>query len=149
MSDRIAVMNAGRIEQVGTPAEIYDHPASRYVAEFIGEINLIEGTWAEACFVADDGAELPAPARLERHGGRGIVAVRPEKVSLTDPGEGVLRGRLDSVNFLGGQTLLRIVLGNGREMLVKVASGGRAAPVTPGAEVGLAWRADDVIILAR
>jgi spermidine/putrescine ABC transporter ATP-binding subunit len=149
MSDRIAVMNAGRIEQVGTPVEIYDCPASRYVAEFIGEINLIDGVWSEGCFVADDGTKLPVPPLADRNGGSATLAVRPEKVSLTGPGDGLVRGRLDTVNFLGGQMLLRIVLGNGRQMLVKVPSSGRAAPVNPGADVGLAWRADEVFVLER
>src|SRR5215218_6025657 len=60
MSDRIGVMNAGRLEQVGAPAEIYDRPRTRFVAEFIGEINLIEGTVMDGRFVAADGHAMPA-----------------------------------------------------------------------------------------
>jgi putative spermidine/putrescine transport system ATP-binding protein len=62
MSDRIGVMNAGRLEQVGTPAEIYDRPSTRFVAEFIGEINLIDGTLRDGRFTLADGRAVPAPA---------------------------------------------------------------------------------------
>src|SRR5829696_8962382 len=66
MSDRIGVMNAGRLEQVGTPAEIYDRPRTPFVAEFIGEINLIEGTISGGRFAAADGRGLPRRATGRR-----------------------------------------------------------------------------------
>src|SRR3954462_15728053 len=62
MSDRIGVMNAGRLEQVGAPAEIYDRPRTRFVAGFLGEVKLIEGTISGGRFAAADGRGLPAPA---------------------------------------------------------------------------------------
>jgi putative spermidine/putrescine transport system ATP-binding protein len=145
MSDRIAVMNAGRIEQVGTPAEIYDHPATRYVADFIGEINLIDGTWSGEHLVTPDGAQLPLPPGVVARDGKATLALRPEKVSLTTAGHGLLGGRLETVNFLGGQTLLRVALGQRRSILVKVPNLGRVAGL--GSEVGLTWDANDVIIL--
>ena len=145
MSDRIAVMNAGRIEQIGTPAEIYDRPATRYVADFIGEINLIDGTCAGEHFLTPDGAQLPLPAGVVAGDGKAILALRPEKVFLTTAGHGLLRGRLETVNFLGGQTLLRVALGQHRSILVKVPNLGRAASL--GSEVGLTWDANDVIVL--
>src|SRR5690242_6895400 len=61
IADRVAVMNAGRIEQIGAPREVYNRPRTRFVADFIGDINLIEGEWREGAFVAG-GAALPAPA---------------------------------------------------------------------------------------
>ena len=75
MSDRIGVMNAGRLEQVGTPAEIYDRPRTRFVAEFIGEINLIEGTVSRrrASSPRTD-AVLPAPPDGRRAGDAGASA---------------------------------------------------------------------------
>src|SRR5215475_14388335 len=60
MADRIAVMSAGRIEQVGAPAEIYERPRTRFVADFIGEINLFAGTWQEGVFRLGSDAALPA-----------------------------------------------------------------------------------------
>jgi putative spermidine/putrescine transport system ATP-binding protein len=145
MSDRIAVMNVGRIEQIGTPAEIYDRPASRYVADFIGEINLIDGTWSGGRFVTHDGTELALPPHVSQSDGRATLALRPEKISLTTPAEGLVRGRLETVNFLGGQTLLRVALANGRGMLIKVPNLRGAASV--GTDVGLTWDANDVIVL--
>src|SRR5215475_8252126 len=62
MADRIAVMNAGRIEQAGTPAEIYGRPRTRFVADFIGEINLFAGAWRGAEFCLPSGAVVPADA---------------------------------------------------------------------------------------
>ena len=145
MSDRIAVMHAGRIEQIGTPAEIYDRPASRYVADFIGEINMIDGAWSEGRFVTPDGAQLPLPPGVIPGDGKATLALRPEKVSLTTPGQGLLHGRLDTVNFLGGQTLLRVALGDGRSMLVKVPNMGRLP--SAGGDVALTWDPNDVIVL--
>jgi putative spermidine/putrescine transport system ATP-binding protein len=146
MSDRIAVMSEGRIEQIGTPSAIYDRPVSRFVADFIGEINLIEGLWSDGRFATPEGTVLPVPQGAAREGRKATLALRPEKVCLTAPGEGLVRGRLETVNFLGPQVLLRVILGNGRGMLVKVPAAGGAV-ATPGSDVGLAWGADDVVVL--
>ena len=81
MSDRIAVMNAGRVEQVGAPTEIYERPRTRFVADFIGEINLFEGEWRDGAFVSN-GITLAGAGRV-RSGG-GAIAIRPERVRLTD-----------------------------------------------------------------
>ncbi|TDR37125.1 putative spermidine/putrescine transport system ATP-binding protein [Aquamicrobium defluvii] len=88
MSDRIAVFNRGKIEQIGTPREIYDQPRSRFVAQFIGETNLVEGTLAEA---GDAGATVKLegggtirvqPSDLRPEAGRILVSVRPERIRL-------------------------------------------------------------------
>ena len=91
MSDRIAVFNKGRIEQIDTPRMIYDHPATRFVAEFIGETNLMEGEIAgrdggEAMVRLSDGGMMRVRARdgLES-GAKVLVTIRPEKVELSDP----------------------------------------------------------------
>jgi len=97
MSDRIAVFNAGKIEQVGTPRDIYDHPETRFVAEFIGETNLLEGTVAATNGTAvtvrlSDGKEI----RVDRGDARDVapigapvaVSVRPERIHLGEPSAG-------------------------------------------------------------
>jgi ABC-type Fe3+/spermidine/putrescine transport system ATPase subunit len=122
MSDRIAVMNAGRIEQVGAPNEIYDRPRTRFVADFIGEINLIDRP------------------------GRPTLAVRPEKIALGTPGA-VLDGNITSASFLGGQTLYRIALADGRQMLVKETNAGERPVRNVGDRVGLAWAPGDAVEL--
>src|SRR5882672_8888875 len=81
ISDRIAVMNAGSIEQIGTAREIYDRPRTRFVSDFIGEINLFAGEWRDGTFVSH-GKALPAPHGAQS--GSGTIAIRPERVRLTD-----------------------------------------------------------------
>ena len=122
MSDRIAVMNAGRIEQVGTPGEIYERPRTRFVADFIGEINLME------------------------QGGGSAVAVRPEKIVLGPAGSGI-RGRIESANFLGGHTLYRVVTTDRRQMLAKETNIGDRPTRRVGEEVGLSWSETDAVKL--
>jgi putative spermidine/putrescine transport system ATP-binding protein len=122
MSDRIAVMNAGRIEQIGTPEDIYDRPRTRFVADFIGEINLID-----------------------RPGAR-TLALRPEKIALGGPGA-MLDGTIASLSFLGGQTLYRVALPDGRQMLVKETNAGERPVRGVGDAVGLSWSPADAVEL--
>jgi putative spermidine/putrescine transport system ATP-binding protein len=145
MSDRIAVMNDGRVEQVGTPTEIYDRPRTRFVAAFIGEINLFDGAWEGDRFVAGDGRALPARRNGVR-GGSGAVAVRPEKARIVAPDQGAIAGRIESANFLGGQVLYRIASSGDRHLLAKETNTGESVrPV--GAVVGLSWTDTDAVVL--
>ncbi len=146
MSDRIAVMNAGRVDQIGTPIEIYSHPRTRFVADFIGEINLFEGEWRDNQFRLADGKFLPAVAGGAR-AGRGTVAVRPERMRFAEAGRGVLDGKIETANFLGGQVIYRVDTEGGRKLLIKEANTGSAArPVD--ARVGVAWLPEDAVVLA-
>ena len=121
MSDRIAVMNQGKVEQVGAPTEIYERPRTRFVADFIGEINLLE------------------------EGGR-ARALRPEKIRLVAEGARV-SGTVETANFLGGSTLLRVAARDGRSLLVRETHGGERASRQPGDAVGLAWNDQDTVLL--
>jgi putative spermidine/putrescine transport system ATP-binding protein len=118
MSDRIAVMNKGRVEQVGAPTEIYERPRTRFVADFIGEINILE----EA-----------GQAR----------ALRPEKIRLVGPAGARVAGTVETANFLGGSTLYRIRAADGRSLLVRETHAGERAPRDTGDAVGLAWADSD------
>jgi putative spermidine/putrescine transport system ATP-binding protein len=142
ISDRIAVMNAGRIEQIGTSREVYDRPATRFVSDFIGEINLFTGEWRDGAFIAD-GQALPAPAPAQA--GKATMAIRPERMHLTKNVETALKGRVRTSTFVSGQMIYRIALENGRELAVKEASTGVARPI--GAEVGIDWDPNDVVML--
>jgi putative spermidine/putrescine transport system ATP-binding protein len=142
ISDRIAVMNAGRIEQIGTSREVYDRPATRFVSDFIGEINLFTGEWRDGAFIAD-GQALPAPAPAQA--GKATMAIRPERMHLTQNVETALKGRVRTSTFVSGQMIYRIALENGRELAVKEASTGVARPI--GAEVGIDWDPNDVVML--
>jgi ABC-type Fe3+/spermidine/putrescine transport system ATPase subunit len=121
MSDRIAVMNRGRVEQVGAPTEIYESPRTRFVADFIGEINLLE----------EDGK-----AR----------ALRPEKIRLVPPADARLSGVIETANFLGGATLYRVQAGS-RTWLARETHAGERSPRGPGDSVGLLWNDSDTVTL--
>jgi putative spermidine/putrescine transport system ATP-binding protein len=140
MADRIAVMNAGRIEQAGTPADVYGRPRTRFVADFIGEINLFVGAWRDGGFCLPSGVAVPANG-----GGRagpGTIAVRPERMRFVPAGEAVLSGTIESANYLGGHVLYRVAAGESK-LLVRETGGVR--PV--GAAVGVAWSAADAVTL--
>ena len=105
MADRIAVMNEGRIEQIGTPEEIYRRPASRFVADFIGESNFAEVELVDgAAVTVRDRIPLTAPPQTRS--GRGTLMVRPECVRLAPASEGDrgLLGTVIKVSFLGSVT---------------------------------------------
>ncbi|WP_289296336.1 ABC transporter ATP-binding protein [uncultured Reyranella sp.] len=122
MSDRIAVMNRGKVEQVGTPTEIYERPRTRFVADFIGEINILEV-------------------------GSSLTALRPEKIRLVAPAGARLAGTVETANYLGGSTLLRVRPATGPSMLVRETHAGERASRMPGDAVGLAWNDTDAVAL--
>jgi putative spermidine/putrescine transport system ATP-binding protein len=142
VSDRIAVMNAGRIDQIGTPSEIYNRPRTRFVADFIGEINLFAGEWRDGAFVSN-GKALPATGTARS--GPGTIAIRPERLRLSN-GTGVLSGRIKASIFVSGQMIYRLVTADGQELTVKESDAG--APRPPGTEVGVDWSPADVVVLS-
>jgi putative spermidine/putrescine transport system ATP-binding protein len=146
LSDRIAVMNAGRIEQVGAPAEIYERPRTRFVADFVGEINIVDGTWSGGRLLAADGRAMPAPPAAGRDG-PGAIAIRPERTMMTAPPAGLLSGRIVTTNYLGGQTLYRIAVDSGASILVKDGRGEGNSVRAIGERVGVLWRAEDAVVL--
>jgi len=122
MSDRIAVMNKGKVEQVGSPTEIYERPRTRFVADFIGEINILEG-------------------------GPRARALRPEKIRLVSTPEARTTGKVETANYLGGSTLLRVRGVDGQSLLVRETHAGERASRIPGDAVGLAWNDQDAVML--
>ncbi|WP_020694511.1 ABC transporter ATP-binding protein [Reyranella massiliensis] len=122
MSDRIAVMNKGKVEQVGSPTEIYERPRTRFVADFIGEINILEG-------------------------GSRARALRPEKIRLVSTPEARTTGKVETANYLGGSTLLRVRGADGQSLLVRETHAGERASRVPGDAVGLAWNDQDAVML--
>jgi putative spermidine/putrescine transport system ATP-binding protein len=131
MSNRVAVFNRGRIEQVGSPTEIYEEPASRFVAGFVGTSNVLEGAAARELVGVD-----------------GPIAVRPEKVrilatdSAPDSDEVVIGGMVRDVQYHGGGTTLRVVLDAGPEFVVESQNleTTSAADAARGHKVELAFR---------
>jgi putative spermidine/putrescine transport system ATP-binding protein len=120
MSDRIAVFNHGRIEQIGSPSDIYDSPATRFVAEFIGETNLIEGVVqssddSRAAVLVESGATIfVAAAEGLRQGQHVLVSIRPERIELFSPGStGVNHFSSRIVDCIYQGDHLRILLDDG------------------------------------
>ncbi|WP_186580126.1 ABC transporter ATP-binding protein [Aquibacillus kalidii] len=102
MADRIVVMNQGRIEQVGTPREIYSYPKTEFVASFVGKANLIKGTWHENYFEPELASnlkwtDLGVSEELKK---RNIYPLRPEQIALTNDNEGI-PGIITSVQYQG------------------------------------------------
>jgi ABC-type Fe3+/spermidine/putrescine transport system ATPase subunit len=124
LSDRIAVMHAGRIEQLGAPREIYERPASRFVAEFIGASTVVRGRATGADRLAlPGGAVLRVEAGPAFRPGEEIeLAIRPERIRLVaGAGENVVDGRVSSVVYQGVQTEVSVEVAGGPRLLVFVA----------------------------
>jgi spermidine/putrescine transport system ATP-binding protein len=124
LSDRIAVMHAGRVEQLGSPREIYERPATRFVAEFIGASTVLRGHGAAADRVTLAGGETLRVLGLSgiRAGEAIELAIRPERIRLAGgPGENVMDGRVIGVVYQGVQTELTVEIGAGQGLLVFVA----------------------------
>ena len=136
MSDRLAVFNHGRIEQVGSPQAIYEHPATAFVAGFVGVSNLLEGD---------------AAARIT--GDAAPFAIRPEKIRLADPGEAVpdgcqaADGRIEGATYQGASTRYAVALDGGGALTVtaqNLDADGEDAQAAIGRAVRLIWRKDHV-----
>ncbi|SLN15920.1 ABC transporter ATP-binding protein [Roseisalinus antarcticus] len=152
MSDRIAVMNGGRIEQVAAPDTIYNRPATRFVADFIGEATLLSGAvvrGAEGVHLAlSGGLRLPLPGSMApMAGAERTVAIRPERITFSGDGAG-LPGHIVDANFLGTATLYKTRLDNGALALVRLpAASGEARP-GPGDRVALSIPPDAIVPVA-
>ena len=101
MSDKIVVMNAGEIEQIGTPLEIYNEPANAYVARFIGESNIVNGTMLEDYKVRFDDKNFDCVDFGFKENEPVDVLIRPEDITIVKPKDGVMRGEVKSVVFKG------------------------------------------------
>jgi putrescine transport system ATP-binding protein len=161
MSSRMAVMNAGRIDQVATPGEVYEFPNSRYVAEFIGDVNLFEGRIEEATSsgariaAADAGAIFVDRAVEAPVGATVWLALRPEKVIVTKEPPAVahnaLAGEVFDIAYLGNLSVYHVRLANGREVTATAANRERLVerPITWGDRVWLSWAPSAGVVLTK
>ncbi|MGZ8481134.1 MAG: ABC transporter ATP-binding protein [Candidatus Limnocylindria bacterium] len=140
MSDRMAVFNHGRVEQVGTPADVYEHPATPFVAGFVGTSNLLRDAAARAIIGAD-----------------GVYTVRPEKIRLGDPAEGPgpdeqsALGHVRDVVYLGSDTRYIVALEAGGELVVtqqNLQTSSMEALAAQGRPVRLIWKRHHVLALS-
>ena len=157
MADQIAIMNHGRIEQLGAPAELYEHPATAYVAGFLGASNLLAGQVAGADAVRlPDGTVLRVPEeRLRGRSGAVAVGVRPEKLRLGANGSGaagpagvkVLHGTVAETSYVGVST--QYVLDTPVAQIVAYVQNAApgAASLAPGAPVSIAFDPDVAFVV--
>jgi ABC-type Fe3+/spermidine/putrescine transport system ATPase subunit len=149
MSDRVAVMNHGRIEQVGAPGELYEAPANRFVADFLGDSNFIEGVVIQA---ADGGRYLVRTGGGLEFWGVGTTplregqpvtgAVRPEKLVAVESaaeGQTVCKGTIEEIIYAGDATRYRVTLGAESDLTVKIQNRLASRQYAPGESVLLAW----------
>ncbi|MCB1882537.1 MAG: ABC transporter ATP-binding protein [Geminicoccaceae bacterium] len=148
MSDRIAVMEGGHVLQVGSPREIYEEPAHRFVAGFIGETNFLEGEVAGEGVVRLKGGGRIAAAGLPASGSV-TLAVRPERVALVAAEGAQLRGRVLQVVYIGTDSTVMLDTGTDEPFTVRVQNReGGWQPPSPGSTVGVAVPADAARVVA-
>jgi putrescine transport system ATP-binding protein len=168
MANRIGVMNAGRLEQVATPRDLYEAPASRWVAEFVGDVNLFDGEVAShehhrLTIATGDARNIVATEPRQLATGTGVsVAIRPEKVKLwhdggpaSDAGRSQainrLAGIVADVSYLGGSTVYKVKLDSGAVVCASMANTTRLDIHTYSAgQRVVAWfTPDDCVVLER
>jgi putative spermidine/putrescine transport system ATP-binding protein len=151
MSNRIAVFNDGVVQQLSTPAELYERPVNSFVAQFIGENNKLKGT------VAEIGAGNVATVKLETgemvkalainagaKGSRTLLSVRPERVEINPASADViLDGRIAELIYLGDHIRARLEVAGHDDFIVKVPNKGASDSVAEGRQVKVGWKAED------
>ena len=163
VADRIAVMNQGRIVQVATPAEIYEQPNSRYVADFIGDINLLEGhvvtTFDRVVRMECPGTGAIVEVDQDLDAARGDAAwfaIRPEKVAISlDPpaGEAIntVAGEVWDIGYLGDVSIYHVRLPTGATVKATVTNRTRLVerPISWDDRVWLSWSRDGGVVLTQ
>jgi putative spermidine/putrescine transport system ATP-binding protein len=156
MSDRIAVMNRGRIEQVGSATELYERPANHFVADFIGEANFFEAT-----VIAVEGDMCVGRTRNQRSficpllsemkvGDEFSFAIRPERPVFKSPEQempNVIRGIIDDVIYVGGLTKYKVMAEENLTFFIEESSRAGGPRHRRGERVEIGWNAEDVITL--
>jgi len=145
MSDRVVLLANGRVEQTGTPSEIYHRPTTRFTAGFLGMANFLEGRLrAHNEIVGDDGSLFPCDAPAGRVRDRVCGMIRPEDIRA-DNDSGFVNGTVRDVVFLGETVRYDVELDNGRRMKASLA--GSRGPKPEGSKVWLSWDPASVWIL--
>jgi spermidine/putrescine ABC transporter ATP-binding subunit len=157
LADRIVVMTEGRVEQVGTPEDLYRRPVSTFVASFVGKVNFLPGTIRSVsgaiCTVAlADGLVVEASAHADCRVGRpGKIALRPENLSLIADSSATARGRIPGTieqrRFLGNLVHYFVRVTGDQTLLVEEASVGRFLDV--GDKVAVTWRSEHALAFAE
>jgi putative spermidine/putrescine transport system ATP-binding protein len=152
ISDRIAVMYGGKAEQVGTPFEVYNRPATTFVANFVGTLNVLEGTVADASTgkvrVADQEVALKGRLNGSRTGDTLSLALRPEAIALGPrPGhDSKLAGQISDVHFLGSVIRVRVGVG-GAVVSLDTFNNSATPPPVVGDKAEISFSSGDVLVL--
>ncbi|NYD57598.1 putative spermidine/putrescine transport system ATP-binding protein [Nocardioides marinisabuli] len=155
MSDRIALVHGGRIEQLGSVEEIYERPRTAYAADFIGESNLFEGTLVQQagdCRVRTADGDLRAAAGHGRAGQDGALLVRPEKLQVCaagdQPGSGkdVVAATVETVTYLGSATRVDARTASGRHVVARVPAE-LAGRLRPAESISICWEPRDAWLI--
>lgn len=166
MADRIGVMNAGRIVQVDTPESIYEGPASRFVADFIGSVNLFEGEITardgDRVVITSKSLEAPIQANASCPGAGEVAvgdkvwaAIRPERLALLNgspaPASNCFSALVRATAYQGESSICQLQLASGETVKMHAANSGDhgRAMLTPGREIGVTWKRESVIVLTE
>ena len=151
MSNRIAVFNDGKVQQLSSPDELYEKPVNSFVAEFIGENNTFEGEVSDVsgdkCKVKlNSGKEILAnPIVAKSKGEKTTVSLRPER-ALIDPEtkmDNNHKGRIEEVIYHGDHTRLRVDLLGNKEFILKVPNSSNRMDIKEGSEINIGWNSID------
>ena len=161
LSDRIAVLSQGRIEQIGTPSEIYESPASAFVADFIGSSNLLkacvrgDGDDADTAMETEHGLVLTVPRVADVSGATVTLLLRPERFQMAAAGDGDkivanrFTARVRDVTYLGEDLHLRVLASERQPLLVSIKNSKGTRAIVPGAAIDLAIDPEDIHVLRR
>ncbi|KAA1376526.1 ABC transporter ATP-binding protein [Aeromicrobium fastidiosum] len=159
MADTIAVMNQGVIEQMGAPSELYENPRTTFVANFLGQSNLIageiEGREGDHVKVRVQGAVASVPGdRAHSDSGKGWLGIRPEKVLIAEagqpidaPGDVITGGYVTDVSFVGVSTQYSVMMPWGQELTVFEQNTGARSMLPVGTKVDISWRPEFAFLL--
>lgn len=146
LADRICLMNEGRIEQLGTPEDMYEQPRSAFVADFIGISNVMRGRVQSGGMIRTDDGSLPLPDGCEARAGEdGALIVRPEKMLLCAIDEAFVSGRVEETIYAGSETKLLVRLASGTMVTVRRQAG--LPGVAIGEQVSIRWDKQEARLL--
>lgn len=152
MSDRIAVISNGTLQQVGSAREIYEAPVNKFVADFIGETNLIDVNVTTvsgdmATCVLPSGVSFTCPSAIGAKPGAGHLSVRPERVALVAPDAGLLRGTVTRLTYLGTDMHVDMTLDDNETVTARVQNSATTRIPSVGDPVGLNFEASAARLL--
>jgi putative spermidine/putrescine transport system ATP-binding protein len=142
MADRLVVMDAGRVRQIGSPRELYDEPQDAFVADFVGRCNVISGRREnDSQFRSESGLLLPVGTAAKESKAATVLALRPERIAISPGPDGGINGQVEAVTYLGPQTEYLVRVGSEAFVVVRQTPGPNEAlsSVRPQDIVSLTW----------